>query len=191
LLQNGIQNTKNNSDALLQAIKGVSSESWNYQITQLTNDYGSDNLKKFGEVGIVIRVSDKIERLKQLLSNKVVSKVTTEKVSDTYLDIAGYAVQAIILIRQCDNWQKGLETVINSIEATIIPYDTIPTINTLDRISKQFQKIEKSINKRFIIWGILTKNTKVKLTVEDDFQIMDWETIACLALLGYKETLND
>jgi Arc/MetJ-type ribon-helix-helix transcriptional regulator len=27
LLQNGIQNTKNNSDALLQAIKGVSSES--------------------------------------------------------------------------------------------------------------------------------------------------------------------
>lgn len=52
-------------------------------------DYGAENILKHGTAGIVIRMDDKIARInnlhKQVLPN-------FESVSDTWNDIAGYAV---------------------------------------------------------------------------------------------------
>jgi len=60
-------------------------------------DYGEGNLLKFGEKGILIRVSDKVERLVNLLKNS--TNPNNESVEDTWEDIAGYAIQAIRIRR--------------------------------------------------------------------------------------------
>lgn len=59
-------------------------------------DYGSNNISAFGEFGVLVRLNDKIERLKNL--NKMPS-VKNEAIDDTYLDIANYAVIAMLIRR--------------------------------------------------------------------------------------------
>ncbi len=58
-------------------------------------DYGSDNLKEFGELGIVIRLNDKMNRLKNLLENNKLPK--NESVEDTLRDMIGYAVLLLMM----------------------------------------------------------------------------------------------
>jgi hypothetical protein len=59
-------------------------------------DYGSGNISAFGEFGVLVRLNDKIERLKNL--NKMPS-VKNEAIDDSYLDIANYAVIAMLIRR--------------------------------------------------------------------------------------------
>jgi hypothetical protein len=59
-------------------------------------DYGSNNISAFGEFGVLVRLNDKMERLKHL--NKMPS-VKNESIDDTYLDIANYAVIAMLIRR--------------------------------------------------------------------------------------------
>ena len=60
------------------------------------HDYGSKNLLEFGEYGVLVRASDKVARLKNLLENGD-PKVEEEKLADTWMDLAGYAIQALAL----------------------------------------------------------------------------------------------
>lgn len=53
-------------------------------------DYGPGNIAGFGEVGVLIRLNDKIERLKNLMLNN--KEATNESVYDTWLDIANYGL---------------------------------------------------------------------------------------------------
>lgn len=53
-------------------------------------DYGPQNILRFGESGIRVRVSDKIERIKNLTSRG--ESGSSEPLEDAYYDIAGYAV---------------------------------------------------------------------------------------------------
>ena len=57
-------------------------------------DYGSENLLKFGMFGIIVRMFDKMARLENLQSKKA---TVNETIKDTLLDLAGYAIQAIVL----------------------------------------------------------------------------------------------
>ena len=59
-------------------------------------DYGSNNISAFGEFGVLVRLNDKMERLKNL--NKMPS-VKNESIDDTYLDIANYAVISLMIRR--------------------------------------------------------------------------------------------
>lgn len=60
-------------------------------------DYGSRNLTAFGELGIMVRTYDKIERLRNLtLSGK---EPENEAIDDTWVDIANYGILALILRR--------------------------------------------------------------------------------------------
>jgi len=61
------------------------------------HDYGEGNLREFGAYGILVRASDKIARLKTLTVHE--AEVRDETVTDTWLDLAGYAVQALIMLR--------------------------------------------------------------------------------------------
>jgi hypothetical protein len=61
------------------------------------SDYGQDNLKKHGEVGIRVRLDDKFARLDNL--QKKSAEVKEETVDDTWKDIVGYGLQAILLRR--------------------------------------------------------------------------------------------
>jgi len=66
-------------------------------------DYGNENLKKYGEKGIIIRLSDKMTRLDNVYKG---AEMQTDSHKDTYMDIIGYAVQALILLENKKNNQK-------------------------------------------------------------------------------------
>lgn len=60
-------------------------------------DYGSGNISAFGERGIVVRMNDKVERLKTLVWNG--QSPEHEKVSDTWMDIANYGIIGLLCHR--------------------------------------------------------------------------------------------
>lgn len=60
------------------------------------HDYGKGNITKFGLYGILVRSSDKIERLINLGNSE--KAPSNESVYDSWLDLAGYAVLALIYI---------------------------------------------------------------------------------------------
>ena len=57
-------------------------------------DYGSGNISAFGERGIVVRINDKVERLKTLVWNDRAPE--HEKVEDTWLDITNYGIIGLL-----------------------------------------------------------------------------------------------
>jgi len=59
------------------------------------HDYGHGNITAFGMKGVLVRLSDKVERLINLKSKK--SKAQNESVLDTLRDIVGYCVIALML----------------------------------------------------------------------------------------------
>lgn len=62
------------------------------------HDYGNSNLEKYGEFGILVRMSDKLSRLEQkIVKNK---ELQTDSHEDIYKDLIGYATQALILLKQ-------------------------------------------------------------------------------------------
>lgn len=57
-------------------------------------DYGSGNISAFGEKGIIVRMNDKVERLKTLVWQD--RSPEHEKVEDTWLDIANYGIIGLL-----------------------------------------------------------------------------------------------
>lgn len=60
------------------------------------HDYGKQNILDFGELGILVRSNDKFARLKNLYNNK--KQPQNESIRETWADIAGYAILALMLI---------------------------------------------------------------------------------------------
>lgn len=54
-------------------------------------DYGPGNILAFGDVGLMVRMSDKTARLRNLLSRENTAAVA-EPLEDAWLDLVGYAV---------------------------------------------------------------------------------------------------
>ena len=66
-------------------------------------DYGSsvsDTYRDFGLVSFLVRMQDKMNRLKTLNKNK--AKVLDEKIEDTLLDLANYSILALIELKKED-----------------------------------------------------------------------------------------
>jgi len=59
------------------------------------HDYGHDNILAFKEQGLVVRLWDKISRLKNLFWKNAEPK--NETIEDTFTDIAGYAIIGLML----------------------------------------------------------------------------------------------
>ena len=68
------------------------------------HDYGKGNILDTKELGIAFRVSDKLNRLKYLLSNN--KNPNNESIEETWVDIAVYAVIAVVYRR---GWFQKLE----------------------------------------------------------------------------------
>ena len=60
------------------------------------NDYGHANLKRYGPFGIAVRCADKLSRITNLLEKE--GRVSDETILDTWRDLAGYSMQAILLM---------------------------------------------------------------------------------------------
>lgn len=58
-------------------------------------DYGHENILAFGDVGICVRMSDKIARIKNLNGKK---NAMNESLLDSWLDLLGYAVIGLMLL---------------------------------------------------------------------------------------------
>jgi hypothetical protein len=69
------------------------------------HDYGHGNITSFGMKGVLVRLSDKVERLINLKSKK--SKAQNESVVDTLRDIVGYCVIALMLNDETFNLELG------------------------------------------------------------------------------------
>lgn len=59
-------------------------------------DYGSKNISSFGMFGVVVRMSDKFERIKNLFNQKRKRSVN-ESIVDSFQDISNYAIIARML----------------------------------------------------------------------------------------------
>ncbi len=64
-------------------------------------DYGPYNIAKFGEAGIIVRLSDKLERIKHLM--KTGMQPNNEPFVDTIIDIANYCVILHLVLN--NKWQ--------------------------------------------------------------------------------------
>lgn len=67
-------------------------------------DYGKGNILDMGELGIAFRISEKFNRIKHLLMSG--NKPNNESVEDSWIDIAVYAIIAILLKK---GWFEKLE----------------------------------------------------------------------------------
>lgn len=67
-------------------------------------DYGKGNILSIQELGIAFRETEKVERLKNLLLKS--QDPANEAIDDTWLDVAVYAVIAIMLRR---GWFQKLD----------------------------------------------------------------------------------
>ena len=70
-------------------------------------DYGHGNILAFGELGVLVRANDKIERLKNLLIKK--QEPSNESVEDTWRDLANYAIIALMLRRKTQDGKSWFE----------------------------------------------------------------------------------
>jgi hypothetical protein len=59
------------------------------------HDYGPGNIADFGEFGVLVRVNDKFNRLRNLITKK--RDAANESIDDTWMDISVYAVIALLL----------------------------------------------------------------------------------------------
>lgn len=66
-------------------------------------DYGKGNILDTGELGIIFRINDKINRLKNLQETQ--KNPENESIEENWLDIAVYAIIAILLRK---GWFKKL-----------------------------------------------------------------------------------
>lgn len=74
------------------------------------NDYGnsvSDTFKKFGIDAYLVRMYDKINRVYSLTRNNAERKVEDEKIEDTLLDLANYAMIAVVELRNNKTLDKN------------------------------------------------------------------------------------
>lgn len=60
-------------------------------------DYGSNNISKFGELGVLVRSNDKIERLNTIIMS---GEAENEPLEDTWKDLCIYAMIGYLLSTQ-------------------------------------------------------------------------------------------
>jgi len=73
--------------------------------TRKNIDYGN-SFEADGVVGTVIRIGDKLKRLKTISEKGHVIKVKDEKLLDTLMDLANYAAMGVMLLKDDDADEK-------------------------------------------------------------------------------------
>ena len=68
--------------------------------TKKNIDYG-DAFAKYGIIGVLMRIEDKIQRALSITKNGV-NLVNDEKIQDTLLDLHNYAAMALMLLKEND-----------------------------------------------------------------------------------------
>jgi len=64
-----------------------------------SQDYGTENLSTFMEKGLVVRMNDKMARIKNLVWNDKTAQVKDESAQDTCLDMINYSAYLYLMLR--------------------------------------------------------------------------------------------
>jgi hypothetical protein len=72
--------------ALILALDNIS------MLDRKQQDYGPGNIASFGELGVLVRTNDKVERLKNLWRTNRMSDPQNESVSDSWRDLSNYGL---------------------------------------------------------------------------------------------------
>ena len=89
-----------------QAVRQIFQEQYALMVRK-QQDYGPGNIAAFGELGVLVRLSDKFERLKHLLvtqdaQGRIIPRSdnpANESIDDSYRDLLNYALIAL-MVRQ-------------------------------------------------------------------------------------------
>lgn len=65
-------------------------------------DYGPRNISGFGTFGVLVRMNDKMERLKTLFGTGKRKAAKNESIADSLRDISNYAIIALLI--ELDRW---------------------------------------------------------------------------------------
>ena len=98
-------------------------------------DYGmsaAKSLEEFGLVSAAVRISDKFNRFKQLIKPGYEQKVSDEKIEDTLIDLANYALITVAFMRNQAEEAKEAMTSINPGPPEIHPVDMKLSAKVLD-----------------------------------------------------------
>lgn len=92
------QETRQNipNDTFEKAVSSVIEEMYEVMLAK-QQDYGPGNISKFGELGVLVRASDKVERLSHLLQSG--REPNHESLEDSWLDLANYGLIGLIVHR--------------------------------------------------------------------------------------------
>ena len=86
-------------------------------------DYG-DAFADYGSVGVIVRMGDKIRRMSNITSTSI-TLVEDERLRDTLLDLANYAVMGLMLLDEKktveDMVEENVENVITSSNSDLLP----------------------------------------------------------------------
>ena len=63
--------------------------------------YGDGNISKIGQLGILTRIEEKTEKLKNMIKNDIIDE---ESVEDNWKDVVGYGILGLLVKR--DKWGK-------------------------------------------------------------------------------------
>lgn len=74
------------------------------------NDYGdsvNDTFNKFGIDAFLVRMYDKLNRVYTLTRTQAEAKVNDEKIEDTLLDLANYAIITLVELKNVDTEENA------------------------------------------------------------------------------------
>lgn len=63
-------------------------------------DYGSKNISDFGKFGVLVRMNDKLQRIKNLFGTGKRKRAINESMRDSFRDISNYAIIFIMLDKE-------------------------------------------------------------------------------------------
>lgn len=63
-------------------------------------DYGSKNISDFGKFGVLVRMNDKLQRIKNLFGTGKRKRAINESMQDSFRDISNYAIIFIMLDKE-------------------------------------------------------------------------------------------
>lgn len=84
----------------IEQFKTVQSEGLSL-FTKKNKDYG-DAFAKYGTIGVLVRIGDKIMRYQSISKNKIILN-DDETLQDTLIDLHNYAAMALILLNENTN----------------------------------------------------------------------------------------
>lgn len=93
------------------------------------NDYGDSfntSCTKYGPVAALTRMSDKFNRIETLILKRQTQKVEDEKIEDTLIDLANYAMMTILWLRNNTHIDQHL---MNKLKDIYEPEDQTYNVN--------------------------------------------------------------